>query len=96
MHGSSSGAQMLGRYISALFLAKLLCLQGEVIDLDQVTLSGPSSAVDTPAEEQDFSLEDLVAAAEETHLSSLSVADIEAEFLEGEHLQQLQRQQLLV
>jgi hypothetical protein len=59
-------------------------LQDEVIDLAQVTLSGPSSAVDTPAEELDLSLEELAAAAEETHLNSLAVADIEAAFLEGE------------
>lgn len=57
--------------------------EDEVIDLAQVTLAGPSSAVDTPAEELDLSAEELVAAAEATHLSSLAVADIEAAFLEG-------------
>jgi 30S ribosomal protein 3 len=57
--------------------------EDEVIDLAQVTLAGPSSAVDTPAEEVDLSLEELAAAAEATHLSSLAVADIEAAFLEG-------------
>ena len=60
-------------------------MQDEVIDLAQVTLAGPSSALDTPAEELDLSAEELVAAAEATHLSSLAVADIEAAFLEGEH-----------
>jgi hypothetical protein len=59
-------------------------LQDEVIDLAQVTLAGPSSAVDTPAEELDLSPEELAAAAEATHLSSMAVADIEAAFLEGE------------
>jgi hypothetical protein len=70
-------------YSDVIFL--VICLQDEVIDLAQVTLAGPSSAVDTPAEELDLSPEELAAAAEATHLSSLAVADIEAAFLEGKH-----------
>lgn len=55
----------------------------EVLDLDTVKLAGPSAAGDTPAEEQEFSIEELIEAAESTHLASLEVADIEAAFLAG-------------
>jgi hypothetical protein len=34
---------------------------------------------------QEFSMEELIAAAEATHNANLAIADVEAAFLEGEH-----------
>eukprot|EP00879_Flechtneria_rotunda_P000956 GHRR01001089.1.p1 GENE.GHRR01001089.1~~GHRR01001089.1.p1 ORF type:complete len:343 (+),score=148.46 GHRR01001089.1:153-1181(+) len=57
--------------------------ENEILDLDQVTLQGPSPATDADNEEQEFSIEDLVEAAESTHYNNMAFADIEAAFLEG-------------
>lgn len=59
-------------------------LQDEIIDISEnCNLAGPSSAVNTPADDTEFSLDELTAAAMETHINSLAVADIEADFTSG-------------
>jgi 30S ribosomal protein 3 len=56
--------------------------QDEIIDLDTVQLQGATAAGDA-AEAQEFSMEELIAAAEATHNANLAIADVEAAFLEG-------------
>jgi hypothetical protein len=41
------------------------------------------STLHTQDDEREFSMEELVAAAEATHYANLAVADLEAEFLKG-------------
>jgi len=63
--------------------------QDEIIDLDVVTLQGATAAGDDAAADQEWSIEELVQAAESTHYANLAVADVEAAFLEGTADQEL-------
>lgn len=57
--------------------------QDEIIDLDAVQLQGATAAADDAESSQEWSMEELIQAAEATHLANLAVADVEAAFLEG-------------
>jgi 30S ribosomal protein 3 len=64
--------------------------EDEILDISEsINLSGPSSAVQTPADDTEYSLDELTAAAMETHINSLAVADIEADFTAGANDEEL-------